>query len=109
MIYESMIIGIESAVFPEVQRASKALFGNQDRLVVAAAVAEAEPGSIYARSLAQEMGITDNRVSPQLHNLERAGLLTRLPKLGGGPTVHYERRDSAFWELCVSLCRELGA
>ena len=103
-----MIIGTESAIFPEVQRISKVLFGNQDRLIVAAAVAEAEPGSIYARSLAKEIGISDNRVSPQLHHLEAAGLLTRLPKLGGGPTVHYERRESTFWDLCIALCRELG-
>jgi DNA-binding MarR family transcriptional regulator len=109
MIYESMIIGIESAVFPDVQRVSKALFGNQDRLVVAAAVAEAEPGELFAQRIGEMLGLPDNRVGPQLARLEAAGLLTRVPRVGSERRQHFERRESAFWELCVALCRELGA
>jgi DNA-binding MarR family transcriptional regulator len=108
MIYESMIIGIESAIFSEAQRVSKALFGNQDRLIVASFVAEAEPGEIYGQRIAERLGISDNRVGPQLNRFESAGLLTRLPKVGSERRQYFERRDSAFWELCAELCRDIA-
>jgi DNA-binding MarR family transcriptional regulator len=103
-----MIIESDSAAFSRVQDASKTLFGNQDRLVVAAAVAEAEPGTIYGQSVAAALRLSDNRVGPQLARLEEAGLLVRLPKVGGERRVYFERRESAFWDLCVALCRELA-
>src|SRR5688572_11431918 len=102
-----MIIEAQSAGFPDVQRVSKLVFGNQDRLIVAAAVADAEPGSIFARSLAQSIGIPDNRISLQLRQLADADLLVALPKVGGGNRIYFERRNSAFWELCVQLCQEV--
>lgn len=104
-----MIIDVRSAGFEDALRVSRLLFGNQDRLLVAAAVAVAESGSIYARNIADQIGITDNRVGPQLASLERAGLLTRLPKVGGERRVYYERVDSNFWELCSSLMEEIAA
>jgi len=76
--------------------------------VVSAAVAVAEPGSIYARNIAEQIGITDNRVVPQLGSLEAAGLLARLPKVGGERRVYYERIESAFWELCSNLMAEIA-
>jgi len=104
-----MIIEQTSASFEEALRVSRLLFGNQDRLLVAAAVAEAEAGSIYARNIAEQLGITDNRVAPQLASLERAGLLVRLPRVGGERRVYYERVASSFWELCASLTAEIAA
>jgi hypothetical protein len=102
-----LIIDHESAVFEEVQRTSKLLFGNQDRLVVAAGVADAEPGSIFGQGLAESIGIADSRVGAQLSVLEDARLLVRLPKVGSERRVYFERRDSSFWELCLSLCQEI--
>ncbi len=104
-----MIIEQTSAGFAEALRVSRLLFGNQDRLLVTAAVAAAEPGSIYARSIAEQIGITDNRVVPQLGSLEAAGLLVRLPKVGGERRVYYERVQSSFWELCSNLIAEIAA
>jgi hypothetical protein len=108
-IIDSLIIEHDSEVFPLVQRVSKALFGNQDRLVVAAAVATADPGSIFGRHLADQIGIVDARVGPHLAAFERADLLVRLPKLGGDQRVYFERRDSTFWPLCERLCEEVVA
>jgi DNA-binding transcriptional regulator GbsR (MarR family) len=89
-------------------RVSKALLGNQDRLIVAGAIAEAEAGSIFGRSLAEQLGISDHRVGLQLRALERAGLLVRLPKVGGEQRVYFERVDSAFWQLCTALIAEVA-
>jgi DNA-binding MarR family transcriptional regulator len=102
-----MIIHQRSAIFDGVQRLSKLLFGNQDRLVVAAAVADAETRSVYARQLAESIGIADARVGPQLAVFEEAGLLVRLPKAGGERRVYFERRESSFWTLCLDLCQEI--
>jgi DNA-binding MarR family transcriptional regulator len=104
-----MILDNQSAVFDEALRLSRLLFGNQDRLLVAAVIADAEAGSIYARNIAEQIGITDNRVTPQLASLEGAGLLTRLPKFGGERRVYYERAESSFWTLCADLAAEIAA
>jgi DNA-binding MarR family transcriptional regulator len=98
-----MILEKESAAFEEALRVSKLVFGNQDRLLVAAAVAVAEAGSIYARNIAEQLGITDNRVAPHLRTFEAAGLLVSLPSVGGERRVYYERVDSSFWPLCADL------
>jgi DNA-binding MarR family transcriptional regulator len=108
MIYDSMILDIRSAGFDEALRVSRLLFGNQDRLLVAVAVAAAEAGSIYARNIAEQIGITDNRVTPQLASLEAAGLLMRMPKVGGERRVYYERAESSFWTFCTDLAAELA-
>jgi DNA-binding MarR family transcriptional regulator len=104
-----MIIDTGSAAFAEIQRVSKLVFGNQDRLVVAAAVAEAEPGALFGRDLAEQIGITDNRVGPHLRALEEAALLVRLPKVGSERRVYFERCDSAFWTLCTQFFGELDS
>jgi DNA-binding MarR family transcriptional regulator len=104
-----MIIDTKSDAFEEALRVSRLLFGNQDRLLVASAVATAEAGSIYAHNIAEQIGITDNRVALQLSNLEGAGLLTRLPKVGGERRVYYERSASSFWKLCPDLAAEVTA
>jgi DNA-binding MarR family transcriptional regulator len=103
-----LIIEQSSVGFAEAQRVSKALFGNQDRLMVAAAIAEAEPGSVFGRSLATQLGISDHRVGLQLKALESAGLLVRMPKVGGEQRVYFERVSSGFWDLCVKLAAEIA-
>src|SRR5687767_7876844 len=104
-----MIIDQGSASFEEALRVSRLLFGNQDRLIVSAAVAAVEAGSIYAHNIAEQVGITDNRVAPQLTSLEKAGLLVRLPKVGGERRVYYERIESSFWKLCAGLAAEIAS
>jgi hypothetical protein len=106
--YESMILQKGSVDFREAQRISRLLFGNQDRLVVAAAIADAEQGTIYGRNLAEQIGITDNRVGLQLKALAEAGLLARLPQIGGDRIVYYERVESVFWKLVGSLAKEIA-
>lgn len=103
-----MILDQASAGFAEAQWISRLVFGNQDRLVVAAAVAASESGSIFGRNLAEQLGITDNRVGSQLKNFEQAGLLVRLPKVGGEQRVYYERVDSTFWDMAASLAAEIA-
>jgi DNA-binding transcriptional ArsR family regulator len=103
-----MILQKGSIDFREAQRISRLLFGNQDRLVVAAAIAGAEHGTIYGRNLAEQIGITDNRVGLQLKALAEAGLLTRLPQIGGDRIVYYERVESVFWKLVGSLAEEIA-
>lgn len=88
---------------------SHTLWGNQDRLVVAVAVAEAEPGELYSEQLAETIGILPNRVGPSLKRFETKGLLVRMPKVGGDRRVYYERRNAAFWEGVLTMGEALSA
>lgn len=88
---------------------SVSLFGNQDRLTVAAAVAHSQPGDLYGQSIAEQTGLPQSRVGPQLKRLVQAGLLTELPRVGGDRRVFYERHASVFWDLAPSLQEELVA
>lgn len=87
----------------DLMNASQKLMGNQDRLLVAAAVADAEPGALYAQNLASMIGIADARIGPQLARFEALGLLVRMPRTGGDRRVYYERRNDAFWKAVASL------
>jgi DNA-binding MarR family transcriptional regulator len=109
MIQYSMIIDDDSGVTVEIQRISKLLFGNQDRLLVASTIARAEPGSMYEKALAELAEISENRVGAQLSRFVEAGLLIRLPKVGAERRVYYERRESSFWSLCADLLDEILA
>lgn len=104
-----MILGHQPAVEAELQRQSKLLFGNQDRLLVAAAVALADRGSLYASALAELAGISEVRVGAQLRHFVDAGLLVKLPKVGGERRVYYARVDSPLWTLCAALKDEIAA
>lgn len=88
-------------------RVSRELFGNQDRLLVAAAVAAADPSDLYGQALARTTGLIQQRIGPQLVALVEAGLLVKLPQLGGERRVFYERRRSVFWGLAQELLAEL--
>jgi DNA-binding MarR family transcriptional regulator len=89
-----------------IRERSKLVFGNVDRLEVAAAVARAEPGAIFSRALAIELGWPDNRVQKQLKQFEAAGLLNAMPSVGGERRVYYERAESSFWRAAERLCDE---
>lgn len=85
---------------------SKLLFGNQDRLLVALAVARSKTGVFYAHELAEALGIVDPRVVMQLATFEKAGLIQRLPKTQGDRRVFFRRTDGPFWALCEQLAVE---
>jgi hypothetical protein len=80
---------------------SKLLFGNADRLQVAAAVARASAGVVHAQEISNLLGISPPRVRSQLLALSAAGLLCQLPR--HGMTVDYERVDDPFWDAVAGL------
>ncbi len=84
---------------------SKALFGNQDRLLVGLAIASAGE-YFYGRELAQRLQIADPRVNIQLAAFERAGLIRKHPHRPGDRRMFYSRVQSTFWEHCHSLAEE---
>jgi hypothetical protein len=85
---------------------SKLLFGHQDRLAVAVAVAKARPEDLYQRALAKQSDVAANVVGQQLQRFVRAGLLSRIPPAKGQRQVLYRRQDSAFWRIAVELVDE---
>lgn len=108
-MYDSYIMKVQVSA-DELQGSrdtSKLLFGNADRLLVFAAAGTAEPGLLYGDALAEICGIDQSRVGKQLTLLERAGLLVRLPKVGGERRVYFERRESCFWKLVTDFLDEL--
>ena len=108
MIHETSTIDYESDNIVPAQ-VSKALFGNQDRLPVGAAVASSPDDLVFARELALKLGIADSRVTLQLAAFEKAGLLERLPKTSGSERrVFYRRRNSVFWHMCAALLQEVS-
>jgi hypothetical protein len=77
---------------------SQGLWGNQDRLVVAVAVAEAEPADLYAQALGEHIGLPDSRIGPHLKRFVELGLLLRLPKAGSERRIYHQRINDGFWE-----------
>lgn len=88
---------------------SKQLFGNADRIEVAAAVAAANSEPLYSRALATDLNWPDNRVQKQLKQFQQAGLLSAVPQLGGERRVYYVRKESHFWEAAARLKAECEA
>jgi hypothetical protein len=89
----------------QVRTRSKHVFGNMDRLVVAAAIARREDGLVDATDLSEELGVAVNRVRAQLLAFTEAGLLMASPEnLGRRRT--FIRRPSAFWDLCTAVVGE---
>ena len=109
MIHGTLKIDAESDEYAAVMRLSKELFGNQDRLLVAAAVAEAQPGDLFGQALAEVLGIAQGRVGAQLKALVKAGLLVELPRTAGDRRVFYARRSTACWDLLRELYSEAAA
>ncbi len=81
---------------------SRALFGGaQYRLEVGAAIAAGD-GLVCAKDLADELGDPPGKgsVHLELKTLERAGLLTRMPKEKAERRVYLARQESAYWAMC---------
>jgi hypothetical protein len=81
------------------------LFGNQDRVEVAVAIAANEDGAVNATDLAIETGLINTRVRAQLRALADVGLLAEVPA-AGELKRWYVRQDSTFWQICLDLYDE---
>jgi hypothetical protein len=92
---------VEPSTSVSVRTRSKLVFGNADRLQVAAAVARAASGVVHAQEISNLVGISPPRVRSQLLALSASGLLRQLPR--HGMTVDYERVDDPFWDAVSSL------
>jgi hypothetical protein len=84
-----------------VRARSKSLFGNLDRLEVAAAVAASPDGLVNATDLQWELKIANNRIRAQLVTLADLELLQAPPP--DTRKRYYMRIESPFWETCLSL------
>ncbi len=80
---------------------SRALFGNLDRLEVAAAIAASPDGVVNATDLQWELRIANNRVRAQLVGLADLGFLQ--PVSTEARKRYYLRIDSPFWSTCLDL------
>lgn len=78
---------------------SKKVFGNADRIEVAAAIARSSSGFVNGQELHEELGISPPRVRTQLLALCDGGLLRTIPR--AGLKQYYERvdDDDPFWTL----------
>ncbi len=88
---------------------SHGLWGNQDRFLVALAVAEADPSDLFAQALGERIGMADKRVGPQLKRFVELGLLVRLPQVGGERRVYHQRANEPFWEAVRAMGAALSA
>lgn len=93
----------------QLRHVSKALLGSKHRLEISAAVAAAPDEEIYGRAIAERAGVADSQVWGELRRLEDAGLLERLPRSqGGGTSVRFQRRPSAYWEWIWEMAGDAG-
>jgi hypothetical protein len=91
----------------QVRETSKTLLGSLYRLEVAAAIAQAEPGVVHIRGVADQLRLTDSLVRAEIIHFEKAGLLLRLPKPRGQQQQDFERGPSVYWEMSQMLLEEL--
>jgi transposase len=91
-----------------IRAVSKALFGSRYRLEAANAVATGGD-VLYAREIAQRLGVGDSQAQLELRHFETAGLLIRLDRVLGQRQQYYRRRESEFWALAKALHEELAA
>jgi hypothetical protein len=99
-------IYMPSAALPEevreqIRARSRALFGNLDRLEVAAAIAASDDGVVNATDLQWELRIANNRVRAQLVGLADLGFLQQVST--EARKRYYVRLKSPFWSMCLEL------
>lgn len=87
-----------------VRALSKLIFGNADRLEVAAAIAREPEAIVNGDELANQLTIAPNRVRAQLLAFTEAGFLSPVPRVDR--RVYYERRASPFWDLVLAVLEE---
>jgi hypothetical protein len=91
----------DSSYRKRLRKRSKQLFGNADRLEVAAAVASSSSGVVHAQELADQLGISPPRVRAQLLAFVDAGVMEVLPRHSN--VVNYERLPDPFWTMVLEI------
>lgn len=87
-----------------VRKHSKKLFGNQDTLLVAVAVARSPTGVVNATEIGWQVRLQANRVRTQLMAFVDLGYME-----DGSVrerTRWFVRRDSSFWSMCEKIFSE---
>jgi hypothetical protein len=104
LFYDVLMMNRASDVGIARQR-SQTLFGARYRVEVGAAIAESRDGIVSIKDLARELGEPPGlaSVNAEFKILERAGLLTRIPREPGERRIFLMRQPSAYWALCVEL------
>jgi hypothetical protein len=87
---------------PSSRQFSKAVFGNADRLDVAAHIAASSDGLIYATEIAESLGIPQNRARAQLLAFAEAGVLRPLPR-DLDRRAFFARENDDFWKAMKDL------
>ncbi len=80
---------------------SKRMFGNQDRLEVAVAIARIELGKVNATDLHREVDVAVNRIRAQLLALEGLGLLARIGDENGKRMFQRCHDEDRFWAFAL--------
>jgi len=88
-----------------VRRHSKKLFGNQDTLLVAIAVARSTTGSVNATEISWQVRLQANRVRAQLMAFVDLGYMN--DGAMRDRTRWFVRRPSSFWSMCEQVFEEL--
>jgi len=88
---------------------SKTMFGNADRIEVAAAVARCQSGMVNGQELHELLGISPPRVRAQLLALASAGLVEQLPRMGQRLNYGIVDRDDPFWTLISEVAEVWGS
>jgi hypothetical protein len=94
-------LDLPAEVLARVREHSKRMFGNQDRLEVAVAVARVALGRVNATDLSRDVALAVNRVRAQLLALEALGLLTTVPTDDGRRVFLRVDDTDRFWSFVV--------
>ena len=105
------IVGVDDDSREARQRLSASLFNNcyyADVVLQIAALSLKPDHFVTTRKIAAASGIGDSLVRPVVLRLEAAGMLRRLPRMGGRRSEqHFARSTSAPWDHLVGLCGSL--
>lgn len=93
------------------RRVSRGLLGNQHKLAIAAAIADALAEGVqdfYARQISRQVVMAaDNQVGDVFRQLYASGLLIPVEEKGDQLRKLYRTRESSYWNLCRVLRDEL--
>lgn len=86
----------------EVRALSQVLFGQRYRLEVMVAIGSALDGLVCLSDLSTALDVTASNIQKPLRDLERAGLLARVPP-GDSKRRFYRRVDSSAWTFATEM------
>lgn len=91
------------------RKLSKDLLGGLYRLEIAAAIAQADAGDLFAHRIAEVLKLQDKVVQPEMKHFARLGFLEEHEEREGDQRVFYGRSDTVFWDLVRQLHDEVSA